>query len=145
MRIVTILFIMVVYNVMALFIVGDTSGDPALDFPTFDVPSFDFESYGNEGSCGTFDVGECIEFLARVMRNIGIAIRNIGIGIIGATQLIFNLVTFVIELSVIILASAATGIDGAPWYVNLALFTIPFVAGISMIIYKMVRSGEDES
>lgn len=145
MRVVTILFIMVTYNVFALLIAGESSPEEGFDFPEFDVPEFNFESYGSEGSCGSFDVGECIEFLGRVMRNIGIAIRNIGIGIIGTTELIFNLVTFVIELSVIILSTAATGIDGAPWYVNLVLFTIPFTAGISIIIYKMVRSGDDES
>lgn len=138
-----ILFTMVAYGIISLFIVGDTTPGTTLELPTFDIPDFTFESYGSEGSCGTFDVGECIEFLGRVMRNIGIAIRNIGIGIIGFTQLIFNLVVYIVELSALVLTLLFTGVDGAPWYVNIFI-TLPFIGGIGLITYKLVRSGDSD-
>lgn len=133
---------MVAYSIVSLMIINASSEEATIELPTFDVPSFDFESYGNEGSCGgAFDVGECIEFLARVMKNLGIAVRNIAIGLIGTFQLIFNLVVYIVELAALVLVLLLTGIDGAPWYLNIFV-TLPFIGAVGLITYKLVRKGD---
>ncbi len=132
MKIGVLIFVLVSFTVAKAMYLDSTAG-ASLDFPELEIPDRDFEDLS--GGCGGFT--DCIEY-------VGAVIKNIGVGIIVFVELVFNLVVYAFALFSLMVVLSVSGIDGAPWYVN-AILTTPFVAALSIIIYKMIRSGQSES
>jgi hypothetical protein len=138
--IIQILLTMVAYTIVASMIITDATDAPAFELPTLEIPDFTFLEYADvSAGCGGFT--DCIGWLAAIVQNIGTTIYNIAIGLIGTLVLIFNLIVYIVELVALIFATLIGGIDGAPWYANIFI-TLPFLASVGLIVYKLLRKGE---
>lgn len=132
MKFLTIFFIFIAFTLAKILILNEGNTEPIV-FPSFDAPDFDFIDLS--GGCGGFT--DCIEY-------VGAVLYNIGLTIIFLVLFIVELVTYVFELFALLLQVTFTGIDGAPFWINILLAT-PFAAAVALIIFRMSGGGEAES
>lgn len=129
MNLVFIVFVLVAFSTVKLLIIDNVEGAPALTFPSFDAPTF--EPIDVSGGCSGFI--DCTEYL-------GAVVFNIGLGIVFVVEFVIELTAFLFALFAVIIALQFAGIEGAPLWLNTLLVT-PFVLAVSVILFKLVRSG----
>lgn len=133
MKVVAIIFIFLAFTLAKVLVVNETDGQPEIIFPTLETPDFEFIDLS--GGCSGFT--DCIEY-------VGAVIYNIGLGLIFIVLFIVNLMVYIFQLFAVLLSVTFTGIEGAPFWVNL-LLTVPFLASIAFIIYKLIRKGSSSA
>lgn len=130
MKIVAVIFIFLAFSLAKILVLNEASETPVINFPTLDPPSFD----PIDLSAGCSGFVDCTEY-------VGAVIYNLALGIIFLILFIIDLVLYIIQLFNLLLAVSFDGIEGAPFWIN-ALFSIPFLAMIAFILYRLIRSGE---
>jgi hypothetical protein len=134
MKGISLLVMVFVSFAFALFVsMYDVSTNPtAVSFPTFTAPTVSFGAIPTDCSL----LG-CVAYVGQV-------IVNIVIGIVFVVLLLVALVVYIVSLFVFIGTHAFTGVRGAPNVIN-ALLTLPSVFTIGMVLYKLIRKGEDSA
>lgn len=144
MNLVGLIFSFITYALIKSMVIAYFAGSGAIadsgftdlpEFPTFNLDTdelFDFIGVGGLNS------------IAEATENIAIAIQDAARIIFAIISFIGSLLLFIGQLFLFLIANAFTGIDDAPPFINLLLVT-PAVFLLGMILYKSVRSGEDEA
>lgn len=133
MKFVTILFILVAYAAGGILI-ADEASETGLDFPTFNAPEFVAGAFSD---CEWYDLG-CHA------GNIAEAVLLIYGTFLYVIQLLIEFLRYTLAWIVLVFTVMFTGVQDAPWWVNV-LLGLPFIAGIGIISYKLIRSGDDSS
>lgn len=132
MKIIQLLFLTVTFTVVEAMVLAENHDGAQFEFPELQSPD---PTYKEIESCSSIE--GCIKYIGHVL-------YNIGVGIISAVQFIFYLSKFVFQLFALLITLIFTGVEGAPWYVNL-VFYMPLVAGTSIIVYRLIRQGESST
>lgn len=132
MKLIAIIFTLFAFA-LAKSMILNTAEPGALEFPTLDFPDANFDALPT--GCGGFT--DCIEY-------VGTVLVNLVLGIVFVVEVIFALILFVIEVFVLLATVGFTGVEGAPTWIN-ALLVLPFVVGIGLVFYRLVRSGASEA
>lgn len=133
MNIIQLTMLTITYLIVSAFVVNSAQGTEPIELPVLDIPTFNFIDLS--GGCGGFT--DCIEY-------VGAVIYNVGLTIIAILQLIFELITYVIELGALILDYGLEGIAGAPTWLNLIIGTF-LALNLSVIIFRMARTGDSNA
>lgn len=129
-----IIFILISWSYMKAEIENSVTPN-TVTFPTFTAPTTS-AFVDVTGGCGGFT--ECLEF-------IGFVVYDIALSIFYILALVVALVLYIVALLAILVAVNFTGFGpDAPVIVNV-LTALPFVAGITIIIFKLARSGSSEA
>jgi hypothetical protein len=128
MKFVALLFVLLAYATTKAMIINDLN-TAEVEFPVLTIPTFEFIDL-SLGCAGFFD---CTEY-------VGAVLYNMVLGIIFLVLLIVELLVYIVAMFATIFSLAFTGIEGAPEYINL-LITVPMLAMLGMIIYKLIRAG----
>lgn len=101
--------------------------------PTFEAPDVDFEEYPGPGECdGFFDAIGC------GLSYIGKTVINLVLGVVYVVEIIINAAVFVASWVVLL---NSLSIDGMPWWLTVFV-SMFFVVPLSIILYRMIRSGD---
>lgn len=133
MKALAIVFIFVAFSFAKLLIIQEGSGAPAFTFPTFDAPTFEPIDL-SAGCAGFFD---CTEY-------VGAVFYNIGLGLIFFVEFIIELIGYIFSIIVLLISVQFAGIDGAPFWIN-GLLLLPFLLGMALIVFKLLRKGDSEA
>lgn len=133
MKIIAIFFALTAFTVLKAMILQEVVGQDVVQFPEFDVPETEFVDLS--GGCSGFI--DCNEYIGNVL-------KNIGTGVIALVLFLIELVQFAYGLISLLISVSFAGIDGAPTVVNV-LLSLPFIIGIGVILYKMLRSGDTDT
>lgn len=129
MKLINVVFVFLAFTIFKSMVLAETQPD-AITFPSMDFPDLEFETIPD--GCSGFT--DCIEYVGKV-------IVNLVLGIVYVVLLLFNLIAFIAALFVTVGEVTVTGIDNAPWWVNLIVFT-PYLGIVGVILYKMIRKGD---
>lgn len=56
-------------------------------------------------------------------------------------QLIYAMIKFMLDFFVFLASVTFSGVEGAPWWVNLVLY-LPIATATVIIIYRLIRKGD---
>ncbi len=139
MRLVALVFLLVTYATVKAMIIADVAPEDTLfnlpEFPTLELNTtnlFDFEAVGGPDS------------ISEATHNIAIAIGDTAKIILSVILFIIKIVFYLALLVAFLAANAFTGFGSeAPAWLN-AIFVAPMAIGIAIVVYKLIRSGDDE-
>lgn len=131
MNLAALIFTFLAYGLFVAMYQGDSTGEST--FPAFEAPEVEFEDL--PASCGGFT--DCIEYVGNV-------IKNVVLGFVYAILLIVAIIRLIVELLVLIVASAFTGFDGAPEWLNILVATF-FGIATAITIYRALRKGDTDT
>jgi hypothetical protein len=134
MRIVTLLFIVTMFTATKAMIINEDAEVALIVFPTFDPPG-DFAFRDLSGGCGGFV--DCIEY-------VGAVIYNVALAPVFVISFLIGVITYVFALFALFIEVTFTGVEGAPWWLNLAI-SLPILASLAVILYRMVPIGGEKN
>lgn len=129
MKIIAVIFIFLSFTIFKAMVLETTQPD-SFDIPTLDFPDLEFNELPD--GCGGFT--DCIEYVGNI-------IVNLVLGVVYVVLLLFNLVVFIAALFVLVGEVTITGIEDAPAWVNLIIFT-PYLGIVGIILFKLIRKGD---
>lgn len=133
-------FIFITYAVLKAMVLADVTGVPLEE----EIPSIPIFEYNQTEIDELFDFVTVsgVDAIAEAVQNVAIAIVGGFKVIVASVLFLFDMLVFVGQLVGFILTSAVTGVDG-PWYID-ALIGLPMIIIATVMIYKLLRSGDDE-
>lgn len=124
---------MVAYAIGGILI-ADEQSETGIDFPVFAAPEY---VQGAFTTCEWWDLG-CHT------GNIAEGVLLVFGTLLYIIKLLIEFLRYTIAWVTLVFETMFAGIDDAPWWVNL-LLGLPFLAGIGIILYKLIRKGDDSA
>lgn len=153
MNVLKYVFILLAYTGFLIMFNGTGSSSPIVPFPEFNAVEICIiplnatqDQCGDNAiplldlSTGCGGIVSCLEWIGSLIWNIIAVVIIILLYAILIIVFITQMFIFIITLSAII----ATGVDGAPFWVNYIVPTIAILAG-TIIAYKLLKSGDSDT
>lgn len=132
---VTVFFILIAFSVFKTVYAGQAGSGEAVKFPAFDpfIPTFwSLETNNRSGLCNGFT--DCVGAVAAVLVNFFLIF-------VALAGVFFEIITFILEISIFVVKVQFIGVENAPWWVN-ALLAAPFSMIVIVSILLLFRSGK---